>query len=168
MKYKNNRSFFGLIAIFILSLMLAAQVVYSAGTVTVGTRVITDSQWARGIREIKWSWASTAGTASAVGGIVSNVTGTIWGIKAEPHQTNMPDHQYDIAILDLVNGMDVLNGDGADFHQSASQVSNLRVPVDSQNGALIPLVTQTLYFSGTNLNSSGAASGIVYLYILLP
>lgn len=168
MNKKTNRSWFGLIAILILALMLAAQVAYSASTLTVKTRVITDNQWSRGIREIKWSWSSTAGTSTITGSIVSNVTGTIMGIKAEPHATNKPDADYDIAVRDLTNDMDVLDGDGVDFSMTASTVTNLRIPGDAKNTlAGIPLVTQTLYFSGTNL-ASATASGVFYLYILLP
>lgn len=169
MKFKQYRNkYIGFLLILVLGLMLTAQVVYSTGTVSVNTRVITDNQWSRGIREIKWSWVCTDATTSAVGGTVSNVTGAIWGIKAVPGTGNQaPDGDYDIAILDIANGMDVLNSDGANFPVTPSNVGNIRVPADSQNTDSIVLVNETLYFSGTNLTSA-SASGVIYLYILLP
>ena len=126
------------------------------------------------IRRLKWAWAVTGTTTAAPGGATQRpVTGHILGIKAVPGvgAGHAPKAAYDIDILDAENGMNVLNDAGDNFAQGITDVGNIRVPVDSQNSQPIPLVEETLSFSGANLSDGGgadAADGVFYLYIVEP
>lgn len=121
---------------------------------------------ARQLRVIKWSWSTGAAETTAAGGNALNVTGEILGIKAEPDGTAKPADDYDVTIVDAVNGMDVLNSDAVNLPQAITSVENIRVPVDFQNSRPIYLVNENLSFSGSGLGNS--AVGAFYLYVLEP
>ena len=122
------------------------------------------------ILRVWWVWATTSGTTSASGGSTTfPITGEILGIKAEPDGTNKPADNYDVTIVDAINGMDVLNSDAINLPQALTGVGNIRVPVDSQNSRPIYLVDETLSFAGTALNGgAGDSAGTFYIYIREP
>jgi len=124
------------------------------------------SPGARQLRVIKWSWSTGAAETTAAGGSVYAVTGEILGIKAEPDGTDKPADNYDITIVDAINGMDVLNSDAINLPQAVTGVGNIRVPLDNLNSRPIYLVNESLSFSGGGLGNS--AKGVFYLYVLEP
>ena len=158
-----------LMALFVFAMLFQPGHALAAGTVVVTSDMTrTRGDWSKGVREILWTWTSTDGTATATGGSVNGVTGTIIGIYAVPSIVSVPDDDYDIDILDAGNSHDVLNGAGDDLPQAAVSDENRRFPVDWLNSGPIFLVNETLSFSGANLNAAGTATGKLYFYILLP
>jgi len=158
-----------LMALFVFAMLFQVGHALAAGTVVVTTdTTYTRGDWSKGVREILWTWTSTDGTATATGGFINAVTGTIIGIYAVPSTVNLPDDDYDIDILDAGNSHDVLNGAGDSLPQSAVSDENRRFPVDWLNSGPIFLVNETLSFNGANLNTAGTATGKLYVYILLP
>ena len=158
-----------LMLLFVFAMLFPAGHARAAGTVVVTSDMTrTRGDWAKGVREILWTWTSTDGTATAAGGSINAVTGTIIGIYAVPSTVSVPDDDYDIDILDAGNSHDVLNGAGDSLPQRAVSDENRRFPVDWLNSGPIFLVNETLSFSGANLNAAGTATGKFYLYILLP
>jgi len=158
-----------LMLLFVFAMLFQPGYAQAAGTVVVTSDMTrTRGDWAKGVREIVWTWTSTDGTATATGGSINAVTGTIIGIYAVPDTVSVPDDDYDIDITDAGNSHDVLNGAGDNFPQAAVSDENRRYPVDWLSSGPIFLVNETLSFTGANLNTAGTATGKLYLYILLP
>lgn len=117
------------------------------------------------INEYKWSWVSDDAAGSVVDlGTLNNVCGTVVGFRAVPSGGGTaPSDLYDVTINDE-NGVDVLQGVGANLPQVASGVGNYQVPItNAGSGGAVYLRNATLKLNITNAGNS--KEGDLYLYV---
>ena len=141
------------------------------GTLTLNSDSrITPPGSSRAVRVLEWDWlsdasgdcdVSTTGSANA-----SGVTGTVVGLHAVPEAGGtIPTDDYDVTVVDG-NGVDILNGAGANLNQLVASVENYRFPADFLNTGPIVIVDQELTL--VVANGGNAKGGVIRVYILLP
>ena len=124
----------------------------------------------RAVRVLEWDWfsdasgdcdVSTSGSANA-----SGVTGTVVGVHAIPETgATIPSDDYDVTIIDG-QGVDVLNGAGANLPQGVTSVENYRFPTDFLSDGPIVIADQELTL--VVANGGDTQGGVIRLYILVP
>ena len=123
----------------------------AVGTVTIVEEVF-DS-----IKLISWSWiGGTAETALAAATTTSFYTGRLLFAVTVPGTSDAPADGYDCQILDK-NDIDILSNNGMN-RDSASVETILEASLGAAANTQLELSIQ-------NSGSSGAANGVVYLWI---
>ncbi len=123
-----------------------------AGTVTY-TSETSDMRGdkTKSYEKIQWSWTSTAGGV-ADKATTETYTGHVFLCVTDPDDSAAPTDLYDITITDG-DGVDVLNGDGADRATATTE----------QFVAFGFVFNSTLTLNVTN--AGNAKSGVVTLYV---
>lgn len=121
----------------------------------------------RAVRVIEWDWLSDdSGDCSETANRAKNVTGTVVGLHSIPESGGtIPSDNYDVTVIDA-QGADVLNGAGADLHQTLTSAECYRFPADFLNTGPIFIVDQDL--SLVVANGGDKKGGVIRVYILLP
>lgn len=141
------------------------------GTLTLNSdKRIAPPGSSRAVRVIEWDWLSDASgdcDVSASGSAnASGVTGTVVGLHAIPETgATIPTDDYDVTIIDG-QGVDVLNGAGANLNQVNTSVENYRFPTDFLSEGPIVIVDQELTL--VVANGGDTQGGVIRLYILVP
>ena len=124
----------------------------------------------RAVRVIEWDWLSDSSgdcdVSTSKSANASGVTGTVVGIHAIPETgATIPTDDYDVTIIDG-EGVDILNGAGANLNQVNTSVENYRFPTDFLNEGPIVIVDQELTL--VVANGGDTQGGVIRLYILVP
>ena len=159
------KKLFVLVVGFLLMVMGGVAWGVDAGTLTINsTDRVQPSGSSRAIRVLDFTWlADGSGDCSAEYVTVPAVTGTVVGLHAIP--SGSTDDDYDVTLIDN-DGVDVLNGAGANLPLAATSAENYRFPVDFLNSGPIVIVNRNL-----SLVVSGGGdtdTGKIRIYILLP
>jgi len=156
--------------ILLFALFALFSIAYGAGSITtpsLSSGTIIERQDGSGTwRYIKWTVTSTAGTASISGGEVTDPQyGILWQIWADPDETNQPDDNWDLEILNNSSDQyDLLCGDGANIPYDRSDETVRFTPLNSQ-GDRISLFGDTPSVSITNFNTAGTATADIWMKI---
>jgi len=142
-----------------------------AGTLTLNsdTRIAPPGS-SRAVRVIEWDWLSDSSgncnVSTSESANASGVTGTVVGLHAIPETgATIPSDDYDITIIDK-EGVDVLNGAGANLPQGNTSAENYRFPVDFLSEGPIVIADQELTL--VVANGGDTQGGVIRLYILVP
>jgi len=139
------------------------QVVQAEPVATVGAVTCTQFPANRSDVVLRYTldWTSDTSTSGTVTASVYQINGTIERIVYNPDGgATLPTDSYDVTLKDI-DGIDVLNGTGANLSQStvASTIST-----EGDGTTNIPMATQgTLALSVTNAGS--AKGGIIRIYV---
>lgn len=157
------------VSVYVFALVvLVGGVAFGAGTLQDTAPTVYNYKDGQGrlIRDLKWSWSSTDGTATVTGGYIRGQIGKVLKAWSNVSATNQPDDNYDIRIVkgDTGAGMDVLHDYGQDLPQDFSDSSCEFTPLDG-DGNFIGLFGDTLSFKGEYLNTAGTATGDFWLRI---
>lgn len=142
-----------------------------AGTLTLNSDSrVTPPGSSRAVRVIEWDWLSDASgdcdVSTSKSANASGVTGTVVGLHAVPEAGGtIPTDDYDVTVIDG-NGVDVLNGAGANLNQLVASAENYRFPADFLNTGPIVIVDRELTL--VVANGGNAKGGVIRIYILLP
>ncbi|HUS39470.1 MAG TPA: hypothetical protein VMX74_08470 [Pirellulales bacterium] len=137
------------------------QVVQAEPVATVGAVTCTQFPANRSDVVLRYTLDWTSNTSGTVTASVYQINGTIERIVYNPDGgATLPTDSYDVTLKDI-DGIDVLNGTGANLSQStvASTIST-----EGDGTTNIPMATQgTLALSVTNAGS--AKGGIIRIYV---
>lgn len=161
------KRFFGCL----LGLLLALSIVrpsYAAMTIAVERSQKFNRNWSAEFIELKYTITSTDGTATGTSGAVASISGIPISLQVVPDGSNAPDAAWDatLVVTRLGTSSDGLEGKGANLPavQGAGCLIGI---VDSTSSLAYPLFDDTVQLSVTNFNTSGAASAVVYIYIMM-